>query len=136
MKGVEIQLPPLRERREDIPHLVRYFVEEFCQREQIAIPRVESDTLALLLSYDFPGNVRELQNLMEAAVSLSRDVVDTDVVQSLLGSGEDSPGPKALDLRTVENGHIGRVLKMTGGNKSRAARILGIDRRTLQRKGF
>jgi Nif-specific regulatory protein len=136
LKGVEIQLPPLRERREDIPHLVRYFVEEFCQREQIDIPRVESDTLALLLSYDFPGNVRELQNLMEAAVSLSRDVVDTEVVQSLLGSGGDSPGPKALDLRTVEDGHIGRVLKMTGGNKSRAARILGIDRRTLQRKGF
>ena len=100
------------------------------------MPRVASDTLALLLSYDFPGNVRELQNLMEAAVSLSRDVVDTEVVQSLLGSEDDVPGPKALDLRTVENGHIGRVLKMTGGNKSRAARILGIDRRTLQRKGF
>jgi transcriptional regulator with GAF, ATPase, and Fis domain len=136
LKGVELRLPPLRERREDIPHLVRHFVESFCGREKIPVPRISSETIALLLSYDFPGNVRELQNVMEAAVSLSRDVVDTEIVQSLIGRDQDPSGPRALDLRTVEAGHIGRVLKMTGGNKSRAARILGIDRRTLQRKGF
>jgi two-component system response regulator HydG len=136
LKGVEIRLPPLRERREDIPHLVRHFVESFCRREEIPVPRISSETIAMLLSYDFPGNVRELQNVMEAAVSLSRDVVDTEIVLSLIGRDQDSSGPRALDLKSVEAGHIGRVLKMTGGNKSRAASILGIDRRTLQRKGY
>ncbi|MDH3253641.1 MAG: sigma 54-interacting transcriptional regulator [Acidobacteriota bacterium] len=136
LKGVEIHLPPLRERREDIPHLVRHFMADFCNREGIPLPRIQSETIALLLSYDFPGNVRELQNLMEAAVSLCRDIVGTDLVRSLLGGTEDTDGPRALDLKTVEAGHIGKVLRMTGGNKSRAARILGVDRRTLQRKGF
>ena len=136
LKGVEIRLPPLRERREDVPHLVRHFVEEFCRREQIETPAIASEALSLLLSYDFPGNVRELQNLMEAAVSLSRGAIEADLLQSLLGGDESDPEGRALDLRAVENAHIGRVLKMTSGNKSRAASILGIDRRTLQRKGF
>jgi transcriptional regulator with GAF, ATPase, and Fis domain len=136
LKGVEIGLPPLRQRREDIPHLVRYFVEDFCEREGIAVPLIKPETLAILLAYEFPGNVRELQNLMEAAVSLAQGSVDTDLVQSLLGGVSEPVGPRGLDLHAVERQHIGRVLKMTGGNKSRAARILGIDRRTLQRKGF
>ncbi len=135
LKGVEIQLPPLRERREDIPHLVRHFVESFCAREGISQVRVHPDALALLLAYDFPGNVRELQNMIEAAVSLSDEDVSAEVVRPLLGevAGE---GPQALDLSSVERRHIGKVLRLTAGNKSRAARILGIDRRTLQRKGF
>jgi len=135
LKGVEIRLPPLRERREDIPHLVRHVVESFCRREGLPVPRVHPDALALLLAYDFPGNVRELQNMMEAAVSLADEEVGTEVVRSLLG-GTAGSGPQALELGAVERQHIGKVLKLTGGNKSRAARILGIDRRTLQRKGF
>ncbi len=135
LKGVEIHLPPLRERREDIPHLIRHVVERFCQREGLPVLRVHPDALALLLANDFPGNVRELQNMMEAAVSLADEEVGTEVVRSLLGetAGE---GPHALELGAVERQHIGKVLRLTGGNKSRAARILGIDRRTLQRKGF
>ncbi|MFQ5526814.1 MAG: sigma 54-interacting transcriptional regulator [Thermoanaerobaculia bacterium] len=135
LKGVEIQLPPLRERREDIPHLVRHFVDSFCRREDIPVVRVHPDALALLLSYDFPGNVRELQNMMEAAVSLADEEVSAEVVRPLLG-GVAGEGPQALDLDSIERQHIGKVLRLTGGNKSRAARILGIDRRTLQRKGF
>lgn len=135
LKGVEIQLPPLRERREDIPHLVRHFIESFCAREEIPLRRLHPDALALLLAYDFPGNVRELQNMMEAAVSLSDEEIAIDVIRPLLGSVSDE-GPQALDMGTVERRHIGKVLRLTGGNKSRAARILGIDRRTLQRKGF
>jgi transcriptional regulator with GAF, ATPase, and Fis domain len=136
LKSVELWLPPLRERREDIPHLVRYFVEEFCRREGIEAPLIRPETLALLLAHDFPGNVRELQNLMEAAVSLARDVVEPALIESLLGGDSEASGPHALDLAAAQRRHIGKVLKMTGGNKSRAARILGIDRRTLQRKGF
>ncbi|MCH7665038.1 MAG: sigma 54-interacting transcriptional regulator [Acidobacteria bacterium] len=135
LKGVEIHLPPLRERREDIPHLVRHVVENFCRREGIPVLRVHPDALALLLAYDFPGNVRELQNMMEAAVSLADEEVGAEVVRPLLG-GTAGSGPQALELGAVERQHIGKVLKLTGGNKSSAARILGIDRRTLQRKGF
>ncbi len=136
LKGVEIRLPPLRERRQDIPHLVRHFAEDFCRREEIPLPRIRPSTLSLLLAYDFPGNVRELQNLIEAAVSLTEGEVDTDLVRSLIARGEDAAGPQALDLATVERGHIGKVLRMVSGNKTQAAQLLGIDRRTLQRKGF
>jgi transcriptional regulator with GAF, ATPase, and Fis domain len=135
LKGVEIELPPLRERRQDIPHLVRTFVEEFCRREGIPAPPFRSDALALLLAHDFPGNVRELQNLIEGAISLAEREVDADLVRSLLGSpGLQSPEP--LDLSAMERRHIARILKLTGGNKSEAAKILGVDRKTLQRKGF
>jgi len=135
LKGVEIALPPLRERREDIPLLTRYFVEEFCRREHIDPPRMGPEVLALLMEYDYPGNVRELQNLMEAAVSLGGRAIDGELVRSLLGQQERT-APAALDLATAERRHIARILKLVGGNKTRAAQILGIDRRTLQRKGF
>ncbi len=136
LKGVEIKLPPLRDRREDIPLLVRHFTELFCSREGIATPRFRSEALAMLLEHDYPGNVRELQNLVEAALSLADGEVRPELLRSLLGEGGEEAGPLALDLGTVERRHIGRVLRMTSGNKSSAARLLGIDRRTLQRKGF
>jgi transcriptional regulator with GAF, ATPase, and Fis domain len=135
LKGVEVELPPLRDRREDIPHLVRHFVEEFCRRESLPVPQIAREALALLLAYDYPGNVRELQNVVEGAVSLADGVVELDLVRSLMGAP--SPGgPEPLDLNAVERLHIQRVLRLTAGNRSAAAKILGLDRRTLQRKGF
>jgi transcriptional regulator with GAF, ATPase, and Fis domain len=135
LKGVEIELPPLRERRQDIPHLVRALVEDFCRREGIPVPTFRPEALALLVGYDFPGNVRELQNLLEGAVSLAEREIDADLVRSLLGTpAQQSPEP--LELEALERRHISRVLKMTAGNKSEAARILGVTRKTLQRKGF
>ena len=136
LKGVEVELPPLRQRTADIPHLVRYFADRFAQTEGIPVPRFAPEALALLMSHQFPGNVRELQNLVEAAVSLADDQVDGALVRSLLRSDTAESGPEALDLETVERRHVARVLQLVGGNKSRAARLLGIDRRTLQRKGF
>lgn len=135
LKGVEIELPPLRDRRQDIPHLVRYFMEEFCSREEIPVPPLRSDALAVLMAHEFPGNVRELQNLVEGAVSLAEGEVDASLLRSLIGSSTSS-GPEALDLETVERRHIRRVLELTDGNKTAAARILGLNRKTLQRKGF
>ncbi len=135
LKGVEIELPPLRDRRQDIPHLVRYFMEEFCAREEIPVPPLRSEALAVLMAHDFPGNVRELQNLVEGAVSLAEGEVDADLLRSLIGSSA-STGPEALDLETVERRHIRRVMELTDGNKTAAARILGLNRKTLQRKGF
>ncbi|HEX2254294.1 MAG TPA: sigma 54-interacting transcriptional regulator [Thermoanaerobaculia bacterium] len=135
LKGVEIELPPLRERRQDVPHLVRHFAERFCQREGIPLPPFRSDALALLMSHDYPGNVRELQNLVEGAVSLAEGEVDATLVRSLIGTTA-VQGPEPLDLQTVEHRHIARVLELAGGNKSAAAEILGVNRKTLQRKGF
>lgn len=135
LKGVDVELPPLRERRQDIPHLVRHFIEEFCHREEITPPPVESEALALLMTHAFPGNVRELQNLIEGAVSLAEGAIDAALLQHLIG-GDDGDTSHPLDLSTVETRHIERVMRLVGGNKSSAARILGIDRRTLQRKGF
>ncbi len=135
LKGVEIELPPLRERRQEIPHLVRVFTEEFCRREEIPLPQFRSEALALLLAHDFPGNVRELQNLVEGAVSLAEKEIDAGLIRSLLGSPAVA-SPEPLDLENLEKRHIARVLKLTGGNKSEAAKVLGIDRKTLQRKGF
>src|SRR5690606_14923556 len=140
LRGVELELPPLRERREDIPHLVRHFVEEFCHREGVAAPHISKEAQALLLAHAYPGNVRELQNLIEGAISLADGAVDADLLQSLIGSaggGETAaPGPEPLDLAAVERRHIQRVLRAAHGNKSEAARILGVDRKTLRRKGF
>ena len=135
LKGVDIELPPLRDRRQDIPHLVRHFIEAFCLREQIEPPPIEPDGLTLLLGYDYPGNIRELQNLLEGAVSLAEGGIDAELLRSLLG-GTGEGDQDVFDLAAVEKRHIERVLRLVGGNKSAAARILGIDRRTLQRKGF
>ncbi len=142
LKGVEVELPPLRERRGEIPLLVRSFTEEFCRREGIPVPPFRSEALALLMAHDYPGNVRELQNLVEGAVSLAEGEVDAALVRSLMNAppggaaGAAATGPDALDLESVERRHIARVLELTGGNKSEAAKLLGLDRKTLQRKGF
>jgi DNA-binding NtrC family response regulator len=84
-----------------------------------------------------PGNVRELQNLIEGAASLAEGTIDADLLRSLLGgSAAAASGPEPLDLAAVERRHIQRVLELARGNKSSAARLLGIDRRTLLRKGY
>ena len=136
LKGVEVELPPLRDRRQDVPHLVRTFVEDFCRREGIPAPAFRPEALAMLLAHDFPGNVRELQNLVEGAVSLADRDVDADLIRSLLGTAASQSSPEPLDLQAMERRHIQRVLKLTAGNKSEAAKILGVDRKTLQRKGY
>ena len=135
LKGVDIELPPLRERRQDIPHLLRHFIEAFCQQEGIRTPHVEPDALTLLLQYEYPGNIRELKHLIEGAVSLTDQTIDIALVRSLIGGASDE-GDDPLDLATVERRHVQRVLRLAGNNKSAAAKMLGIDRRTLQRKGF
>ena len=144
LKGVEIELPPLRGRREDVPHLVRHFLEEFCRREGIEPPQLRAEALALLMAHDYPGNVRELQNMVEGAVSLADGEIDAELVRSLLGAtaapasgdGGLGDGGRPLDLASLERRHVERVLEMTEGNKTAAARILGVTRRTLQRKGY
>ncbi len=140
LKGVEVELPPLRERREDVPHLVRTFVEDFCRREHLPVPVISPEALALWMGHVFPGNVRELKNVVEGALSLAEGEVTGELAQSLLGPAPApaaaAPGGEILDLATLEQLSIRRALELTGGNKSAAAKLLGLDRRTLLRKGF
>jgi transcriptional regulator with GAF, ATPase, and Fis domain len=135
LKGVDIELPPLRERRQDIPYLVKLFAEEFCRLEGIRVPQFEPEGLNLLMDYDYPGNVRELQNFIHGALSLADEVVDKALLRSLMSVAEPE-GARALDMASVEKQHIEHVIRLVEGNKSAAAKILGLDRRTLQRKGF
>ncbi len=79
--------------------------------------------------------MRELQNIVEGAVSLADGKVEADLVRSLLGAPGQT-GPEPLDLPTVEKRHIQKVLRLTDGNKTAAAKLLGLDRRTLLRKGY
>jgi transcriptional regulator with PAS, ATPase and Fis domain len=138
LRGVDIELPPLRERREDVPHLVRHFAREFVREEGLPEPSFSQAALQLLLAYEYPGNVRELQNVVEAAISLAVEGrIDDELVRSLLGqAGPTDDGGPDLDLDSIERRHIEKVLELTDGNKSEAARILGISRRTLLRKGY
>jgi two-component system response regulator HydG len=141
LRVVEIGLPPLRDRREDIPKLVRYFLERFAVREGKDAPSLDRDAYATLLSHDFPGNIRELENLLEGAAALSQGgTIRREDLQWLPHPGRTIEEPSAQgdgdisDLRSLEEHHIQRVLRLAGGNKSRAARLLGISRRTLYRK--
>lgn len=138
LRVVEIVLPPLRERREDIPKLVRYFLDKYGKREGLANVRISQEALQKIMSYPFPGNVRELENLIEGALALTTDLVidpgDLPLVPgAAVGSGslipEDFP-----DLRELELRYIARVLQHTEGNIAHAARILGVDRKTLYRR--
>jgi transcriptional regulator with GAF, ATPase, and Fis domain len=140
LRVVEIDLPPLRERREDIPKLVRYFLDKYGEREGLHGARITQSALQTLMRYDFPGNVRELENLVEGALALTLDpVIDADdLLLSLPGSQEGesalTEGDELPTLDEVETRYVARVLRHTGGNVSQAARILGIDRKTVYRK--
>ncbi|MGH8699659.1 MAG: sigma 54-interacting transcriptional regulator, partial [Burkholderiales bacterium] len=141
LRVVEIVLPPLRERREDIPKLVRHFLDRFAAREGREAPTLDREAYAALLSHDYAGNIRELENLLEGSAALSQGGVirreDLQWFPARRASREDAaaiPNGEVPNLRALEESHIQRVLKMAGGNKSRAARLLGISRRTLYRK--
>ena len=121
--------------------LVPHFLERFAAREGREVPSLDREAFAALLSHDYAGNIRELENLLEGAAALSQGgVVRFEDLQWLpsrtLGrvEPEGQPEGEVPNLRALQERHIRRVLKLAGGNKSRAARLLGISRRTLYRK--
>ena len=137
LKVVEIVLPPLRDRREDIPKLVRFFLEKYGKREGLRDVRITQDALQKLMRYPFPGNVRELENLIEGALALTTDpVIDTrDLLlpESASTANADVLTEDLPSLEDLEHRYVARVLAHTKGNISKAAKILGIDRKTLYR---
>jgi len=133
---IPIDLPPLRERREDIPVLVEHFVRKHAQRTGQRIERVDDEALAVLQQYDWPGNVRELENTIERAVVLSTGPVITGRAVSILGAPpSQSSGLPSLRLRQnidwVERETIRRALESARGVKKDAAELMGISQRAL-----
>ncbi len=138
---IEIRMPPLRERREDIPLLVDAFLKKCAEANRKAVKGIGESALAMLLDYPWPGNVRELENVIERAVTLARGekVMPEDLPPAVHGSrGDrkviDDAADRTLPLEEVEKEYILRILDKTGGNKYQAAQLLGIDRKTLYRK--
>jgi DNA-binding NtrC family response regulator len=138
---IELKLPPLRERREDIPLLVEAFFKKCGEARNKDVKGVSEAALAMLMDYAWPGNVRELENVVERAVTLSRGekISPDDLPPAVQGSrGDrrvlDEAAEKTLPLHEIEKEYIKKILEKTGGNKYQAAHALGIDRKTLYRK--
>ena len=135
---VAINMPPLRERKEDIPLLAVHFCQKFAAAMgRPEPPRIPPETMDRLIAYDWPGNVRELENAVERAMVINRGPMlrNTDFLLQNSGvDGADGNFAAGQKLDDVERAHIERVLKECGGNHSRAARILDIDRTTLYRR--
>jgi len=136
LRVVEIRMPALREHREDVPRLAGHFLARIAARDGRRAPSLSRDAVKALLDYPFPGNVRELENLLEGAAALvSGDTIEAaDLQFGIAREGADELRLASVDLRNVENAHIRRVLAQVKGNKSRAAKLLGVSRRTLYRK--
>lgn len=133
---VSILLPPLRERKEDIPLLAEHFLRKYTSQNRKEIFHISPEAMALLYEHDWPGNVRELEHVIERAVALTRNPVllPEDLPPKLRKeAGAEFPEGRPLTLRELERQHIQRVLKVAGGNKKLAAQMLGIHRRTLYR---
>jgi transcriptional regulator with GAF, ATPase, and Fis domain len=126
-----LQLPPLRERQDAIPVLTDHFVRHFCRLTGKKVPEVTPEAMAALQSYQWPGNIRELQNVFERAVILARSAISVEDLPAALlttASAKNDLG----GLKGVEREAILAALKRSDGNRRRAAEELGLSRRTLQ----
>jgi two-component system NtrC family response regulator len=137
-----ITIPPLRDRKDDIAILAEYYMEKFARgNKKKVISRAAMD---LLIDYQWPGNVRELANVLERAILISEKretIVSEDfprnivhILPPMAGHEKRKAGQDTLRLDTMEKEHIEKVLKFAEGNKSRAARLLGISRKKLYQK--
>ena len=139
---VQIHVPPLRARGNDVFLLAKHFVRTFAERTGKNVSGLSSEAAQKLLQYDWPGNVRQLENAMERAVALTRSeqIAVEDLSERITQHEGGGPMLRELDLEhlltldQIERRHIERALKVANGNKTHAARTLGIDRRTLYRK--
>jgi two-component system response regulator HydG len=139
---VHIQIPPLRERPVDIPALAEQLVRKLADRYQLAVAELTPEAVAALTAYRWPGNIRELENVLARALALrtGQSITLSDLPPEIGKSAPTTAGTAmpeqapTLPLEEVERRYILRVLESTGGNKLKAAEVLGIDRSTLHRK--
>ncbi len=137
---ISLLLPPLRDRREDIPILAEAFLQRFAGTRSEAVKKLVGEALDAVMVYDWPGNVRELENALEHAVILSSgDEVDPAMLPERVTARKAQPivadrPPLNPTLEVIERAYITWVLQAEGGNKTRAAEVLGIDPSTLYRK--
>ena len=142
LAAYEIELPPLRDRRSDIPSLVEHFRRR--HQEKLGLDEIQpagKEVLDTLRDHSWPGNVRELEHVVQRAIVDSASLADAQLVRGLLGPSIEEPpssdGPSIggnLTLKELEKRHIEAVLKRCGGNRTRAAEILGIERKSIYRK--
>ena len=136
LQVVELTLPPLREHKEDLPELVQYFVDQLAPLLGVAPLSVTANEMDYLRQYDWPGNVRELRNLLERSLILG--ALNVSALYAQRGTHHPASSamlpPGATDLPTLEKQHILSVLDSVHGDKTRAAQLLGVSRRTLERR--
>lgn len=132
---ITITIPPLRERGDDILLLANHFLNQFAAEAGKVTPRFSDEALQSLLSYNWPGNVRELENVIQRLVVMTDgDVIDVPDLPSLMRFSALRKTGLTRTLAEIENEYIANVLASVDGNKTRAAEILGIDRKTLREK--
>jgi DNA-binding NtrC family response regulator len=138
---IRLDLPPLRERQDDIPLLVDHFIEKFSRETRREVTGIEADAFAVLMKYRWPGNVRELEHTIERAVLLGKEnrITLKNLSPQIANWQDNAPTlvqavARGYTLRELEREYITRVLENTRGNKTEAAKILGVDRTTLYRK--
>jgi two-component system response regulator AtoC len=137
---VSITIPPLRTRRADIPLLVRYFLQDFARENGRDVPEMSKEAMDVLTEYHWPGNVRELRNVLENTfVFLRGKVVQPENLPNTMTKSKEMPSdglvfPLGLPLEQVETEYLKRTLAACDGNRTRAAEMLKISRRTLQRR--
>jgi DNA-binding NtrC family response regulator len=135
---VELTIPPLRERRDDIPPLCRYFLERYAREFNKPVRRVADEVISIFMAYDFPGNVRELEHVIERAVILSEgDCLQADHLPERFKTAaavKKATEDNYMTLAEREKQYILEVLQAADGNKSRTAELLGISRAALWRK--
>ena len=138
LKVVTIELPPLRERLEDLPVLVQSFLDEFSRQQGKKSPEITPAAMELLYNYDWPGNVREFRNCVESMVVLDKDgKIDAEDVPRYVKQpegAESSSGVGGVNLEEKEKESIRKALALCEGNREKAAKMLGIGERTLYRK--
>jgi two-component system response regulator PilR (NtrC family) len=138
---IQLNLPPLRKRPFDIPLLVEHFIARYAEASDEPPLEVSAEALAILTAYSWPGNVRELENVIERAAAMTRGaaLLPEDLPERLrFGNHATSvlsqAREKQMTLRQLEQAYVAETLRRAGGNKSRAAEMLGLDRKTLYRK--
>jgi two-component system NtrC family response regulator len=133
---VSIEIPPLRERREDIPHLVDHFIRQFAAESDSNVTGMSREAMDGLIKHDYPGNIRELENMVHRAMVLARDsilaVSDLPMHLSDLHNENIEPDSLVDRMANYEKALLTEALEKAGGVKTRAARALGISERHLR----